>query len=343
MEPRISIIVPIYRVEKYLGQCVDSLLAQTLADIEVILVDDGSPDNSGAIAESYAVKDRRVRVIRQCNAGLGPARNAGMALARGEYIAFVDSDDWVRPEMFERLYETAQRNRADIVVGGHCDMAHGRTLIRKVHPLAGQVLCSGMAIEAVRVQLFGHAPEDRETEAFPVSVCMSIYRRTMVEEGQLRFQNILSEDTLFNLVAYGCAKVIAFTDRTDYCYRKERQPSITNSFSEKTWQRFEEFLTQLHRVAEAESEELVLRAEKTAIDYCRLYVGLVADSCLSSAEKKEEIRRFAQQEGVRRCWAKYPVEKLPFKQRSFHQAIQRGWYGVVLALYWARRYQKRRW
>ena len=85
MEPKVSIIVPIYKTERYLAQCVDSWLAQTLTDIEIILVDDGSPDNSGAIADAYSRQDRRVRVIHQNNAGLGPARNAGMEAAAGEY------------------------------------------------------------------------------------------------------------------------------------------------------------------------------------------------------------------------------------------------------------------
>lgn len=95
--PKVSIIVPIYNVEKYLNKCVDSLINQTLKEIEIILVDDGSKDSSGLIADSYAEKDKRITVIHQCNAGLGPARNSGMKVASGEYIGFVDSDDWVKP------------------------------------------------------------------------------------------------------------------------------------------------------------------------------------------------------------------------------------------------------
>ena len=104
----ISVIVPIYNVEPYLRRCVDSLLGQTYADFEVILVDDGSPDNCGAICDMYEARDDRVRVIHKPNGGLSDARNAGLEIARGEYIAFVDSDDWVTPDYLERMLEAMQ-------------------------------------------------------------------------------------------------------------------------------------------------------------------------------------------------------------------------------------------
>ncbi|EME8139564.1 glycosyltransferase, partial [Enterococcus faecium] len=99
----ISIIVPIYNVEQYLRKCVDSILAQTFTDFEVILVDDGSPDNSGAICDEYAKLDSRVRVIHKENGGLSDARNAGIEIAKGKYLGFVDSDDFIDKDMYEIL------------------------------------------------------------------------------------------------------------------------------------------------------------------------------------------------------------------------------------------------
>ena len=102
--PFISIIIPVYRVEKYLRACVDSVLAQTYKNLEIILVDDGSPDNCGQICEEYAAKDGRVRVIHQTNQGVAAARNSGLEIATGEYIGFVDSDDYIDSDMYEYLY-----------------------------------------------------------------------------------------------------------------------------------------------------------------------------------------------------------------------------------------------
>ncbi len=113
---KISIIVPVYNVEPYIHKCVDSILAQTYSNIEVILVDDGSPDNCGIICDEYAEKDDRVVVIHKENGGLSDARNAGIDKATGEYIGFVDSDDYIAPDMYEKLYKSLKENNAEIAV-----------------------------------------------------------------------------------------------------------------------------------------------------------------------------------------------------------------------------------
>lgn len=115
IQPKVSIVVPIYNVERYLVQCLDSLLAQTLQDIEIILVNDGSKDASGTICDDYAAKDSRICVSHQPNGGYGKAVNLGFSLAQGEYLGIIESDDFIKPEMFEKLYLAASQHNADIV------------------------------------------------------------------------------------------------------------------------------------------------------------------------------------------------------------------------------------
>lgn len=122
-KPLISVIVPVYNVEKYLGKCVDSILAQTYENLEIILVEDGTKDGCGAICDAYAAQDPRVRVIHKENGGLSSARNAGMDIARGEYFGFVDSDDWIEPETYETLLNLAEKYDADLVCGSRYDVA----------------------------------------------------------------------------------------------------------------------------------------------------------------------------------------------------------------------------
>lgn len=110
----ISIIVPVYKVEKYLDRCVESIVSQTYTDLEIILVDDGSPDNCPAVCDAWAEKDSRIRVIHKSNGGLSDARNTGMAVATGGYISFIDSDDWIAPQFYEKLLEAIKRDRSDI-------------------------------------------------------------------------------------------------------------------------------------------------------------------------------------------------------------------------------------
>ena len=116
--PELSIIVPVYKVEKYLPRCIDSILAQTFGDFELILIDDGSPDGCGRICDEYAKKDKRIVVIHQKNMGVSAARNAGLDIAHGRYIGFVDSDDWIEPQMYEAMMDAIRENGADMAVCG---------------------------------------------------------------------------------------------------------------------------------------------------------------------------------------------------------------------------------
>ena len=125
--PKISIIIPVYNTEKYLVKCIDSLLYQSLEDIEIICVNDGSTDNSQKILDNYAKKDKRIKVIHQENKKQGAARNKGMGIATGEFIGYVDSDDWVDFDYFEELYIAAKKHNLDIALATNVRIGNGKT------------------------------------------------------------------------------------------------------------------------------------------------------------------------------------------------------------------------
>lgn len=115
----VSIIIPVYKVEKYLSKCIESIFKQTYFDLELILVDDGSPDKCPEICDTYASKDERVVVIHQKNAGVSAARNAGLEKAKGEYIGFVDPDDWIAPEMYKKMISELESSESDLAICGY--------------------------------------------------------------------------------------------------------------------------------------------------------------------------------------------------------------------------------
>ena len=189
-----SIIVPIFDSEKYLSRCIDSILCQTSPDFELILVDDGSKDKSADICKEYAKRDKRVRYVRQENAGVSAARNNGIQLAQGEYIGFVDSDDEICPEMYETLILAAVESGSDIVI---CDAvtvySDGRT---EEDTLPG--IPSDELIEKKHLK-----PEQLLYAAGAAWRC--IYKKTLLESRNIRFPVgiKLSEDRIFNILAMG--------------------------------------------------------------------------------------------------------------------------------------------
>ena len=136
MQPKVSIIIPVYNAEKYLLRCVDSLVNQTLKEIEIILVDDFSTDNSGILCDELALKDERIKVIHKKNEGAGFARNAGIEIAKGKYIGFVDSDDYVDVKMYESMYNVAEKYSTDfvmssvILIGGNVFSKEGEVSVK---------------------------------------------------------------------------------------------------------------------------------------------------------------------------------------------------------------------
>lgn len=135
--PMLSIIMPVYNMERYLAESVDSVLSQTFRDWELILIDDGSTDSSGAMCDRYAAHDSRVKVIHQANSGQGKARNSALAIARGKYVGFVDSDDWIDPDMFGPMVEALERENADMALCGYYLDFIGRSKVKAPMPAPG--------------------------------------------------------------------------------------------------------------------------------------------------------------------------------------------------------------
>lgn len=147
--PKVSVIVPVYRVEEYLDQCVASVCAQTFTDWELILVDDGSPDRCGAMCDEWAARDGRIRVIHRENGGLSAARNSGVSVAEGTFVFYLDSDDYLEPDALERLLQAQQAEEADMVVGGYCYTYADREETAEMAWSASTTLLRSEAVEAL--------------------------------------------------------------------------------------------------------------------------------------------------------------------------------------------------
>lgn len=212
--PKISCIVPVYKVEKYLHRCVDSILAQTFTDFELILVDDGSPDSSPAICDEYAEKDSRVCVIHQENAGVSAARNAGLDVACGEYVCFVDSDDWVEADYMKAMYNAAVETGADLVVCGiDLELENGKK----------QMLCCVKANEFYDskekfLNQFARLRGKPQHDVCIHAVVNKLYSIRLLNTVRFSPNIKYSEDYLFNLNVFENVEKCVFVAKAFYTY-----------------------------------------------------------------------------------------------------------------------------
>ena len=216
--PIISVIVTAYNVENYIEQCIKSLLAQTFSSMEFILVDDGSTDKSGEICDQYAQLDDRIKVIHRSNGGPSAARNAGFSIAEGKYIGYVDGDDWIEPEMYEKLYEACEQNQAQMSI---CSYRHWGEGAEESHPTGNQLVLSRE--QAMEIYIMG----DEQYHIYH-AVWSKLFLRSIIQD--LRFQEgHKSEDIMYTTCALGKIEKCVFLDTLLYNYRTDRVGSIMNS------------------------------------------------------------------------------------------------------------------
>ena len=218
--PLVSIIVPVYKVESYIGVCIKSIQAQTCTDWELILVDDGSPDSSGQICDDYAAKDSRIVVVHRPNGGVSAARNDALKIAKGKYLSFVDSDDHVLPTYLSDMLE----HEADVVVTGYINRYEPPIKEEFRRPIDGDRIYS----EENRNLICGLA--DVEMDYRWLGPAAKLYLRTIISKHKILFDESLSygEDHLFNMDFGRHVRSIAFLNRYNYVYMHREAPSLTN-------------------------------------------------------------------------------------------------------------------
>ena len=233
---KISIIIPVYQVKEYLCQCIDSVLNQTYQNIEVILVDDGSTDGSGEVCDSYMEKDQRVKVIHKPNGGLVSARKMGIQSAEGDYIGYVDSDDWVDETMYENLYRNMVENNADMVICAHTEEYDGKTEVVKNH--VGQGVFFGETLVSDFYACMLYEPSISKWGVSPA--CWDkLFKKNLIYHLQMEVDERIwdGEDHAFIYPAMLNAKCISIIDDALYHHRI-RSGSVATGYDSRCFERF---------------------------------------------------------------------------------------------------------
>lgn len=227
--PKVSVIVPVYNAEKYLQECVDSILNQTLSDLELILVDDGSTDSSPALCDHYAVQDTRVKVIHKPNGRAASARNAGLRTATGEYVTFVDSDDWISPDMYEKMLQTG----ADITL---CDYV--RFQGEKEFPFTQPNVAAGFYNKAqIREKIYPHLVMDGIEYPITISNWAMLIKRDIIVKNQLSYREdiLISEDAPFGSEVLYCADSFAYLKGERFYHYRMTEGSASKTYKPWWW------------------------------------------------------------------------------------------------------------
>lgn len=315
---KISVIIPVYNVEKYLRQCVDSVLAQTVTDLECILVDDGSTDSSPSICDEYAVRDSRVKVIHKTNGRAASARNAGLRIAQGEFVSLVDSDDWIAPEMYEKLLETG----ADV---SQCDFV--RFSEDAEYPFTQPNVNGGFYNkEQMRRDIYPYLVMDGLEFPITISNCVLLIRRSILQKNHLQYREDIriSEDAPFGSEVLYCANTYAYL-KEQYMYHYRITPgSASKSYKSWWWDSYlkineetEDFFSKCPDYDFTQQiKSNMFYLSRAAIYYC-LY-----DTTLSPAEQNATIREIMNHPRVIRMMKGFKIGNVPLSFKMVYWSIR---------------------
>lgn len=333
-KPSLSIVVPVYNTEKYLKRCIDSITKQTLEDIEIILVDDGSKESCAALCDAFAEADARIRVVHKQNGGLGFARNSGIEAATGEYIGFVDSDDYIEPDMYEALYTAAKKKDADLAisglsfVGGNMFSEAG-TDVRKSY-FEEETVFEGEDMKNLLLGVVGALPDEPDDSRYGVSVCKNIFRASVLREKEIRFlseREILSEDTLFMVDCIKRAKSAVGVPGAYYCYCRN-EASLSKAYKKDRFEKSIVFLDALEkRISDfVEREEYKIYLDRLTQGFGRI---LCSQEIVHAVEEKTEfpklkkrLKEICTADKIQNALKAYPWYRLPIKQAAFAFAMK---------------------
>ena len=324
MVPRVSVVIPVYKVEKYLDRCVESVLGQTLRDIEIILVDDGSPDRCPELCDAYVAKYPNIKVIHKQNAGLGMACNSGIEVATGRYIAFLDSDDWADPDMYATMLSAAEKYGADMVFTGLRRVNENGEAAPMDQAEELRIYDTRDKIREFAYGMIASPVAEHKERQVQMSAKVVMYSREMLMENNIRFESerkLISEDLFFNQDCLAHAGTVVELPNTFYNY-------FINSGSLTTTVRTDRFEKAilireelLHRYND-ESKEYKDRVNRFFIGYGRTAIlKIVQSPGFSIIQKLHLISEITNHPIWLDIQSSYPIENMPTLHKIFFKAI----------------------
>ena len=326
--PLISIIIPVYRVEKWLDRCLLSVIRQSYQNIEILLIDDGSPDRCGEMCEEWAGKDARIRVIHKQNAGLGMARNTGVEAARGDYIAFVDSDDYISRDMIRTLYHTIKGSGADACYGGCIDVDENGGM-RCGTPPKKRIYTGERELLAFIKEVIGNKPSKSGNCFTGMSAWGNLYAASLFREKGIRFckeQKVLCEDLFFNIAVCRQANRVIIAPYCMYYYCAN-EGTLTKAYRPGRFEaakNMRRLLGKEFRQEMKSDRDLALRIDRNYLDNLILCLKLEILYRKQNGKRRcmGQLKHMINDRTTQSVLARYPVGRMEKKQRLLFMMIK---------------------
>ena len=344
-QPKVSIIVPVYNVEEFLERCVISLQNQTVRDIEIILVDDSSTDSSLQICNRLAKEDSRIKVIHKVNEGAGKARNAALSIATGEYIGFVDSDDYVEPDMYRTLLEKAEEYNSDLVMSGVIFVdgnmfSEKGECIRKVYFDKDTHFETQEDLKKLRMGIVGALPEDSDDSKYGMSIWKNLFRYEIIKDNNIVFQSereMLSEDALFMIDYISHINKATGIGEAFYNYCRNGD-SISKSYKKDRFEKSLVFVDEVKKRFDRDiaPEEYGVYIGRFWQAMCRVLclqeIMYAVDNHIKYSDLKKRLKDVCTHSLTVSTLKSYPIGKLPLGQRLFAMGMKLRLYFLLKVL-----------
>lgn len=308
----ISVIVPIYNVEKYLIRCVDSICGQSYSNLEVILVDDGSPDKCGDICEQLKKTDKRIKVIHKENGGLGFARNSGLKEVTGKYVTFIDSDDWISSDHIENLYKVIKKFDADVCIGGNTNVNLKGDTLKKEVKLEKKLYVGSDIIKEIVLPLIAPDTDYKNDIQLESSCCMNLYAVDIIKDNMIEFiseRYAVAEDVYFNIDYLVHATRVITSGEIGYFYF-DNSESISRKYNPKRFERTINFYTEIDRRIKKYGLENIIshRLDRSYLTKIRVAIRHIVMSDLKLTQKFKEIKTIVGHPLTREVVNRYPIQ-----------------------------------
>ena len=322
MDKLLSVIIPVYNVEKTLERCVTSVINQTYTNLEIILVNDGSTDNSLQICEKLKYKDSRIKVINKKNGGLSSARNAGLDIMTGQYVAFLDSDDYINESMYKDLFSCIDKYGVDTALCSTQRVLSNGTLIPILETKKNRLFGNDEIIKDFLLGMFYNRDKISNKEyQYEMAVWRAIYMADIIRENNIHFvseREIVSEDILFDLDYFRYSKKIYYLNKY-YHYYCDNSSSLTAQYKDDTIKR----LFSLYNTIKNKLETLNINSTYYVDHLLLTRIRDLVHLCIfRNADLKSLLNEINSSVIVKEIYASYPFKNLSFKQRVFYSFIR---------------------